>query len=131
MNPTTIQKFVTQARRCAMEMLITGSHIQRELPRVEMPETLRDSASQACTQLIATPSLEIFPPPAVTNLITDRTKVLYLQKKSFKPPLPQFPAVGRAQLGSARNLITISRIDAWPIARWRSVGKNQDSVKNL
>ena len=54
MNPTTIQKFVTQARRCAMEMLTAGSYIQRELPRVEMPEALRDSASQACTQLIAT-----------------------------------------------------------------------------
>ena len=67
MNPTTIQKFVTQARRCAMEMLITGSHIQRELPRVEMPETLRDSASQARTQLIATPLLRFpHPPPLQT-----------------------------------------------------------------
>ena len=37
-----------------MEMLTAGSYIQRKIPRVEMPETLRDSASQACTQLIAT-----------------------------------------------------------------------------
>jgi hypothetical protein len=36
--------------------VITGSYIQRELPRVEMPETLRGSASQACAELIATPS---------------------------------------------------------------------------
>ena len=77
-KPATIQKFVTQARRCAMEMLTAGSYIQRELPRVEMPETLRDSASQACTQLIATKHdvlSEIFELPEMLEQ-ADESKIL-------------------------------------------------------
>lgn len=78
MNPTTIQKFVTQARRCTMEMMTTGAYIQRELPRVEMPEDLCDIASQACTQLIATKHdvlSEIFELPEMLEH-GDETKIL-------------------------------------------------------
>ena len=38
------------------------------------------------------PPLEISPPPAVTNLITDRTNVLYLQKKIIQAPPPSIPS---------------------------------------
>ena len=98
MNPTTIQKFVTQARRCAMEMLITGSYIQRELPRGEMPETLRDSASQACTQLIATPPRD-FPTPRRYKLDHRSDKRFVSSEKNHSSP----PSLN-SQRSAVRNL---------------------------
>jgi hypothetical protein len=63
-------------------------------------------------------------PPRHYKLYHRSDKNFVSSEKIIQDHLLQFPVVGPAKLGLARNLKTISRVDAWPIARWRSAVKN-------
>ena len=45
---------MTEAHNCAMEMLANASYIQKELPNVDMPDSLRAMTEKVCSGLVGT-----------------------------------------------------------------------------
>jgi len=49
-----IMKFADEAHACAMQMMENAAYIQKELPDLEMPDSLRIQIEKLCTDLIGT-----------------------------------------------------------------------------
>lgn len=54
MKTDHINRFLTEARACAMQMMENGSYIQKELPPLTMTDALREKLNALCTDLIGT-----------------------------------------------------------------------------
>ena len=54
MNVQAVHAMMTAAHNCAMEMLANASYIQKELPNVNMPDSLRAMTEKVCSGLIGT-----------------------------------------------------------------------------
>ncbi len=51
-DPQTIHRFLSEARDCATQMIENAAYIQKELPGLEMPDSLRDQITKLCSDLI-------------------------------------------------------------------------------
>ena len=54
MNVNAVRAMMTEAHNCAMEMLANASFIEKELPKVNMPDSLRAMTEKVCSGLIGT-----------------------------------------------------------------------------
>ena len=54
MNVNAIRAMMTAAHDCAMEMFTNADFIQKELPNVKMPDALRATPEDLCSELIGT-----------------------------------------------------------------------------
>jgi hypothetical protein len=54
MKTDPINRFLMEARACAMQMMQNGAYIQEELPSLTMPDALRQSLQELCANLIST-----------------------------------------------------------------------------
>jgi len=54
MNIEGVESVMAAARSCAMAMMQNADYIQRELPGISMPETLRTQVAELCSELIGT-----------------------------------------------------------------------------
>lgn len=53
-DPLEIHQFISGAHACAMQMMGNAAYIQKELPSLRMPESLRAHISTVCDELIGT-----------------------------------------------------------------------------
>lgn len=51
---TSLQNFINEAQSCAQSFFDNASYIERELPRVEMTDNLRQMTSRVCRSLTVT-----------------------------------------------------------------------------
>lgn len=51
-DPQAIRRFIDETHACAMQMMENAAYIQKELPDLDMPDSLRDQIAKLCIDLI-------------------------------------------------------------------------------
>ena len=53
-DPYEINRYLTESRNCALQMMQNAAYMQKELPSLEMSDGLREEIGKLCDDLIST-----------------------------------------------------------------------------
>ena len=53
-DPQEINRYLTESRNCALQMMQNAAYMQKELPSLEMSDGLREEIEKLCDDLIST-----------------------------------------------------------------------------